>query len=320
MVVDKSGGLSGIRRRDFLPFGEELGTSIGHRNAAGAGYLADQVRQKFTGYERDNETGLDFAQARYFGSPLGRFTSVDPENAGADPSNPQSWNGYVYAFNNPLANTDPDGRKVRICGLDGACTDAKTDLSDADFNKYFRDAKDIKLKDGNVYQNAERIGAYERQSFDDLSPQANAFIFGRGGMVDQSQRAKPVVEGLGTAATLQIATPFIGLTNAAFVGIDLIQNDGKPSLGTGLTLAASVILPPLKLLHGPEVYKSGLVRGSLEFWRKQSTEKIIKSLKPGAEEPLIVKPDGTIMQGNTRIKVLRERGVDANSLPRTPHK
>jgi RHS repeat-associated protein len=66
-------------------------------------------RQKFTGQERDAETGLDFFQARCYGSALGRFTSPDPANAGADLMNPQSWNGYAYVGNNPLSFVDPSG-------------------------------------------------------------------------------------------------------------------------------------------------------------------------------------------------------------------
>ena len=62
--------------------------------------------QKFTGKERDTESGLDYFGARYFSGAGGRFTSVDPENAGADPADPQSWNGYAYARNNPLLYVD----------------------------------------------------------------------------------------------------------------------------------------------------------------------------------------------------------------------
>ena len=42
----------------------------------------------------------------------------------------------------------------------------------------------------------------------------------------------------------------------------------------------------------------------------------MESLKPGGPEALKVKPDGRILNGNTRIKVLEERGFDINSLPR----
>jgi hypothetical protein len=47
-----------------------------------------------------------------------------------------------------------------------------------------------------------------------------------------------------------------------------------------------------------------------------STEDIVKSLQPGSSNPLTVKPDGRIFEGNTRILVLEERGFDINSLPR----
>ena len=65
--------------------------------------------QKFTGKERDSESGNDNFAARYYSSSLGRFTSPDPENAGASPASPQSWNAYSYVLNNPLNLTDPNG-------------------------------------------------------------------------------------------------------------------------------------------------------------------------------------------------------------------
>ena len=67
------------------------------------------MNQKFTGQEHDVETALDFFQARYHANQQGRFMSVDPGQAGADITNPQSWNGYGYVLNSPMVNTDPDG-------------------------------------------------------------------------------------------------------------------------------------------------------------------------------------------------------------------
>lgn len=106
MIVDKTGMLSGVKRHDYLPFGEELSAGTGGRTTA-QGYVGDNVRQQYTKYERDNETGLDYAKARYFSSVQGRFTSLDA--SGPNLLNPQTLNKYRYALNNPLRYTDPDG-------------------------------------------------------------------------------------------------------------------------------------------------------------------------------------------------------------------
>ena len=94
-------------RHDYMPFGEEI-FSLGGRTT-GLGDNSDNGRKKFTGYERDNETDLDYAKARMFGNPIGRFTSPDPLLSSGRIENPQTWNRYIYVLNNPLALTDPTG-------------------------------------------------------------------------------------------------------------------------------------------------------------------------------------------------------------------
>jgi len=97
-ITDPAGSVQ--ERYYYYPYGG-LVTSIG----------SDSNHYKFTGKERDAESGLDNFEARYYGSSLGRFTSPDPEQIdGFDHlSDPQSWNGYAYVHNNPLNATDPDG-------------------------------------------------------------------------------------------------------------------------------------------------------------------------------------------------------------------
>jgi RHS repeat-associated protein len=95
-----------VSRRDFLPFGEEIYTA---QRTQGLNYSDDSVRQKFTSYERDIESDLDYAQARMYNFRHGRFTAIDPLLVSADPANPQSWNRYIYCFNNPLIFIDPSG-------------------------------------------------------------------------------------------------------------------------------------------------------------------------------------------------------------------
>jgi hypothetical protein len=74
--------------------------------------------------------------------------------------------------------------------------------------------------------------------------------------------------------------------------------------------------PPLQRIHSDATYQSGSAKLALEYWRKQPTDDIVRSLAPGSREALRVKPDGRIMNGNTRIKALEERGFDVNGLPR----
>jgi RHS repeat-associated protein len=67
---------------------------------------------RFTGKERDTESGNDYFEARYYASSTGRMISPDPSGLYyADPSNPQSLNLYSYVLNNPLTYTDPSGEE-----------------------------------------------------------------------------------------------------------------------------------------------------------------------------------------------------------------
>jgi hypothetical protein len=77
-------------------------------------------------------------------------------------------------------------------------------------------------------------------------------------------------------------------------------------------------LPPLRRIHDSVYEQNGDARKSLEYHRTKSTEELVESLRPGrrAQSPLIVTSDGRVYQGNTRIKVLEERGYPVNDLPR----
>jgi RHS repeat-associated protein len=103
MEIGKDGAASAVVRHDYLPFGEELQGSLRSGNGYGT---VTKTKQKFTGKERDDETGLDYFDARYFASIQGRFTGADPLLSSGNPLNPQSWNRYTYALNNPITNVD----------------------------------------------------------------------------------------------------------------------------------------------------------------------------------------------------------------------
>jgi len=61
---------------------------------------------KFTSYRRDANSGLDYADARFYSSRLGRFISMDPLTGD---------NRYAYVSNDPINLVDPTGQ-------DGECT------------------------------------------------------------------------------------------------------------------------------------------------------------------------------------------------------
>jgi RHS repeat-associated protein len=100
--IVESGQTSSCYDADFYPFGGERTPIV---NTCPQNY-------KFTGKERDSESGLDNFEARYNSSSIGRFMSPDPLGLVAlpgDAHDPQSWNAYSYVRNNALNLTDPDG-------------------------------------------------------------------------------------------------------------------------------------------------------------------------------------------------------------------
>jgi RHS repeat-associated protein len=103
---------------DYLPFGRMLSSSDNGRGSCHPPNPDDQadsaIPQKFTGKERDAETGLDYFGARYYSGPYGRWTTPDWSSMPipipyADMSDPQTFNLYGYVHNNPLKIADIDG-------------------------------------------------------------------------------------------------------------------------------------------------------------------------------------------------------------------
>ncbi len=108
LVTDSTGSL--IEQLNYQPFGKDS-VSV-HTPAANGTMFA--TKKKFTGKEVDDDTGLYYYGARYYNPAIARFVSVDPVSrdvgSAALFTNPQRFNTYSYALNNPVKYTDPDGR------------------------------------------------------------------------------------------------------------------------------------------------------------------------------------------------------------------
>jgi RHS repeat-associated protein len=247
------------------------------------------LSQKFTGKERDNETGLDYFLARYYSSAQGRFTSVDPGNAGAYEADAQSWNGYAYARNNPLLYTDPDGEKYLICGPDGKnCYEHNDD----DFynarrtgrnegyqftgNGDFFEHGQIRDKDGNV------IATYVQISIDDPTRE---FIF------QMRRQTAPI-----PAAT------------AAFFGISAVLGTGGgvlyyalgptatvTTLGIGGAKATTVAAQRLRRLAGLARTEAREVLEKEGFKRKPPSGSYERWRHPDGSE-VRIRPDGEVIR------------------------
>jgi RHS repeat-associated protein len=120
LVTDGSGVV--VQRLDYFPFGQTIpmGEGYGNRNVGRIpGYgVTSGLTVQFTGKERGDsvtEGSLDYFGARYYSAAQGRFTTPDPTFVTkARVSDPQQWNLYSYARNNPLKYIDPDGRELKL--------------------------------------------------------------------------------------------------------------------------------------------------------------------------------------------------------------
>jgi RHS repeat-associated protein len=142
IITNQNGNV--LSRRDFMPFGEEIGvdtvqTSNRSNNPQYA--TGDKIRQKYTGYQKDEETNLDFAEARMYQNKHGRFTAVDPLLASSSPINPQSFNRYAYTGNNPINAIDPSGLTTCMLKSSGA----------------------VRVTNGNCNDNEERVNGQTRE-------------------------------------------------------------------------------------------------------------------------------------------------------------
>src|SRR5262249_51241114 len=101
VITDAQGNITS--ESDYYPWGGELQFLNNDSN-----------HYKFTGKERDIETGLDYFGARYYSNGLGRFITPDWSTTPvpvpyADLTDPQSLNQYSYVGDIPTTRTDSDG-------------------------------------------------------------------------------------------------------------------------------------------------------------------------------------------------------------------
>jgi len=144
-VVENATGTVCEQDMDYYPYG---GVENDYCNSTSV-----PQNYKFTGKERDTESGLDYFGARHNGSTMGRFMTPDPIGIMKQKFvDPQQWNMYAYVRNNPLRFIDPTG----MYDVDCKTGDKKCNKAADNFEKQRQ--KDLKSKDQKVRDAAKAWG------------------------------------------------------------------------------------------------------------------------------------------------------------------
>ena len=227
---------------DYFPYGDV------RLEENSSGYENDY---KFTGKEKDEDTGLYYYEARYYDSSIGRFVGKDPWQG--DFTDPQSLNKYSYVRNNPLKYVDPTGEffHIAIGGAVGAIIGVVVQgLSDSIAGEY------------------SGLAAYTGAAAGGLA--AGGIIAGTGGLAAGSFLGATGV-GLGSG----IAGGAVGnLTEQSLNGKDFDSDQLVSKTAEGGLLG---LIPGVGKL-GIKVPKISAGRGSFEAIKKQINTKLDKGI------------------------------------------
>ena len=262
------------QRLDCAPFGEIIGASC---NGGGDPTLSP----KFQGKLRDPKTCLDDFGARDYYMVTGRFQSVDPvlpvETALRDP---QQWNRYAYARNNPLIYSDPDGREVKP--LD----ELALDRIRSTVPEHLRGAI-VVGENGMLDKNALNAVETTDANFLDLRTLANL------SHVAEIATANGAADGLFlfvTPADDAAAQRRLGVRDEDVVasGVSYLGYTAATESGARVTLsdgAGSAIAPPVEhaVATAHELYLHALPLLQGKPWRHENGSGPINSARPGIE-------------------------------------
>jgi RHS repeat-associated protein len=122
-----------------LPFGDQLNCTASNTSP---------TEHHFTGKERDQESGNDYFEARYYESTMGRFMTPDWDAKPmtvpyASFGDPQTLNLYAYVENGPLNRVDADGHFSQPLGhgstvMNAPCGSAAADMTACDGDPLFQ--------------------------------------------------------------------------------------------------------------------------------------------------------------------------------------
>jgi RHS repeat-associated protein len=197
IIFNASGTVLG--RQDYDPFGREILAAWG------------VPPEHFAGETSDSEAQQAYFHAREFQNRTGRFTAVDPVFDGI--SEPQRWNRYAYALNNPVRFTDPSG-------LDAAAGCPDQHLADGTIVHIDECDSTITAGGGSIWDDVEWLFLHTVDTFTGTEPVGGDEIVPTGHAYTPSSTvqaigtaivvaavvAPPIARALGTKAAGKVAS------------------------------------------------------------------------------------------------------------------
>jgi RHS repeat-associated protein len=227
---------------DYMPFGEQI--------AGGSG-----TNHKFTGKERDIESGNDYFGARYYASAMGRWMSPD-WSAKAEPvpysklTDPQTLNLYSYVGNNPLSRFDDDGHEVITVQL-------RAYIPQANVGPYVGDNRGPTAS-----QNVTSRTSITLSVETDPSISANPLI---GTPVSTAGQTENLLTGNTATQTVGLPTATVTRDSSGNVVINVTQDAANPLTPSGVTPGIQSNLNITVPTSGSSVTAAGTVSGSPAF-------------------------------------------------------
>lgn len=222
VVTNAAGGI--VEESDFYPFGGER-------------VIVDSLdnQYKFTGKERDTESGLDNFDVRYYSSSLGRF--ISPDLIVGTIARPQSLNRYTYGWNNPLRFNDPSGLAPQEPQNQPQGTESGCKL--ATNSQGCEQATSVPTRDGpGSAATSQQSSAQQQQNAQAKTTLTDRLIMAGTGLANVAIGAAKYV-AVAKTAPATLTTP--GGQAVAFLGV----TSGTGNLGAGLAqLVGSVASDP----------------------------------------------------------------------------
>lgn len=117
IIQDRLGSASVLTDASGNTVGEQRYFPTGETRVATGTMPTDRL---YTGQRNEGDLGIYDYGARFYDAKLGKFLSAD--SVVPDMTNPQAFNRYAYAMNNPILYNDPTGHDAySTCGGNAAC-------------------------------------------------------------------------------------------------------------------------------------------------------------------------------------------------------